>query len=110
QAAWKWCSENYTLDINPGFVISEDPSAAYQGLYYYFCTMARALDVMGEDAIVDKGGKSHAWRSELCGRLIAMQNKTDGSWINKNSPRWYEGNPVVATAYALLTLDAARPR
>ncbi len=110
QAAWKWCREHYTLDINPGFVASEDPAAAYQGLFYYFHTMARALDVLGEDVLVDGAGKSHAWRNELCGRLIAMQDKTDGSWLNRNSPRWYEGNPVVATAYALLTLDAARPR
>lgn len=110
QAAWKWCCENYTLDINPGFVASEDPSAAYQGLFYYFHTMARALEVLGEDAIVDRAGQSHSWRGELSGRLISMQDRTDGSWTNRNSPRWYEGNPVVATAYALLTLDAARPR
>ncbi len=110
QAAWKWCREHYTLDINPGFVASEDPAAAYQGLFYYFHTMARALDVLGEDVLVDGAGKPHAWRNELCGRLVAMQDKTDGSWLNRNSPRWYEGNPVVATAYALLTLDAARPR
>ncbi len=110
QSAWKWCRENYTLDINPGFMASEDPSAAYQGLFYYFHTMARALEVFGEDVILDGAGKSHAWRNELCGRLLAMQDKTDGSWTNRNSPRWYEGNPIVATAYALLTLDAARPR
>ena len=110
QAAWKWCREHYTLDINPGFVTSEDPAAAYQGLFYYFHTMARALEIFGEDVIVDGAGKSHAWRNELCGRLVAMQDKTDGSWLNRNSPRWYEGNPVVASAYALLTLDAARPR
>ncbi|HUR28783.1 MAG TPA: prenyltransferase/squalene oxidase repeat-containing protein, partial [Planctomycetota bacterium] len=110
KAAWEWCRKNYTLDINPGFVTSEDPTAAYQGLFYYFHTMSRALDALGEDVIVDDAGKSHAWRSELCGRLIAMQDRTDGSWLNKNSPRWYEGNPVVATAYALLTLDAAKPR
>jgi len=110
KAAWEWCRKNYTLDINPGFMTSEDPSAAYQGLYYYFHTMARALEVFGEDTLVDAQGRSHAWRSEICGRLVAMQDRTDGSWINKNSPRWYEGNPVVATAYALLTLDAARPR
>lgn len=110
QAAWKWCCENYTLDINPGFVASEDPSAAYQGLFYYFHTMARALEVLGEETIVDRAGQSHSWRGELSGRLISMQDRTDGSWTNRNSPRWYEGNPVVATAYALLTLDAARPR
>jgi hypothetical protein len=42
--------------------------------------------------------------------MVSMQSKVDGSWINHNSPRWYEGNPVLGTAYGLLTLDAAMPR
>jgi squalene-hopene/tetraprenyl-beta-curcumene cyclase len=107
RAAWDWCRENYTLDVNPGFVISQDPSAAYQGLFYYFYTMARALDAFGEDTLIDGSGRSHAWRSEVCGRMLAMQSKIDGSWINHNSPRWWEGNPVLASAYALMTLHAA---
>jgi squalene-hopene/tetraprenyl-beta-curcumene cyclase len=110
QAAWEWCSRNYTLDVNPGFEHLSDPSAAYQGLFYYFNTMARALDAYGEDVIVDAAGAEHPWRSELCGRIVAMQSKIDGSWLNRNSPRWYEGNPLLATAYALLTLDVAKPK
>ena len=50
-----------------------------------------------------------AWRAEVCGRLVAMQSKIDGSWTNQNSPRWYEGNPLLATSYALLALEAALP-
>ena len=38
-----------------------------------------------------------------------MQNKIDGSWTNQNAARWYEGNPVLATSYALLALDRALP-
>jgi prenyltransferase/squalene oxidase-like repeat protein len=110
QSAWEWCRTHYTLDVNPGFVATEDPSAAYQGLFYYFSTMARALEVYGEDTLVDASGAAHNWRSEISGRMVAMQSKLDGSWINKNSPRWWEGNPLLATAYALLTLDAALPR
>ena len=40
QAVWKWLRENYTLDVNPGFQASDDPTASYQGLFYYFYTMA----------------------------------------------------------------------
>jgi squalene-hopene/tetraprenyl-beta-curcumene cyclase len=109
-AAFDWCRENYTLDVNPGFVTSKDPSAAYQGLFYYFYTLARALDAFGVEALVDGSGSEHRWRAEVAGRLVSMQSKVDGSWTNKNSPRWWEGNPVLATAYALLTLDAAMPR
>jgi squalene-hopene/tetraprenyl-beta-curcumene cyclase len=110
QAAYAWCQKNYTLDVNPGFVAGADPSAAYQGLFYYFHTMARALDSMGADALVDGSGKTRNWRAELCGRLVSMQSKIDKSWLNQNSPRWFEGNPLLATAYALLALDSALPK
>jgi len=108
QAAWKWIQANYTLDVNPGFEASSDPAAPYQGLYYYFHAMARALSAYGEDEIVDGSGARHAWRSALSGRLVAMQRQ-DGSWTNENSSRWWEGNPVLATSYAMLTLAEALP-
>jgi squalene-hopene/tetraprenyl-beta-curcumene cyclase len=108
-AAIKWCSANYTLDINPGFDANGNPAAPYQGLFYYLHTMAQALGALGLDQITDSAGVAHAWRPELCGRMVSMQSKIDGSWINHNSPRWYEGNPLLGTAYALLTLDAAMP-
>jgi len=106
EAAWKWITENYTLDLNPGFEASTDPNAPYQGLFYYFNAMAKALDAYGEDVLVDADGTEHRWREELSGRIVSMQ-RPDGSWVNENSERWWEGNPVLATAYALVTLDAA---
>ncbi len=109
QAAWKWICQNYTLDVNPGFEHAKDPMAAYQGLFYYFNTMARALDLFGEEIITDASGAKHAWRKQLCGRLIAMQNAENGSWLNENSPRWWEGNPLLSTAYVLIALDSALP-
>ncbi len=109
QAVWEWVRKNYTLDVNPGFETSLDPTAAYQGLFYYFHTMAKALDLYGEEEVVDAQGKKHPWRKELAGRLVAMQRKQDGSWINENSGRWWENSPVIATSYALLALGEALP-
>jgi len=109
-AVWSWLQENYTLDVNPGFEHAGDPTAAYQGLFYYFHTMARALDLFGAEVLVDARGREQHWRGQLCGRLLAMQSKLDGSWVNENAARWWEGNPLLATSYALLTLGAARPR
>jgi squalene-hopene/tetraprenyl-beta-curcumene cyclase len=109
QSAWQWISSHYTLDVNPGFEHATDPTAGYQGLYYYFLTMARALDLYGADTITDPDGTAHPWRTQLCGRLLSLQNPEDGSWLNTNSPRWWEGNPLLATSYALLSLDAALP-
>ncbi len=110
KAAYEWVRANYTLDINPGFDTSIDPSAPYQGLFYYLHTMAQALHLLGVESLVDNAGREHPWRSELCGRIVSLQSKLDGSWTNRNSPRWYEGNPLLGTAYALLTLDAALPK
>lgn len=109
QALWGWLRKNYTLDVNPGFTASKDPNESYQGLFYYFHTMARALDLYGEEEIEDASGRKNPWRKQLCGRLVSMQSKTDGSWSNQNASRWYEGNPVLATSYALLTLGQALP-
>ena len=108
EACWKWLCENYTLDVNPGFDPGGDPVAPYQGLYYYFHTMAKALDVYGVDAVTDAKGVEHDWRAELAGRLLSLQDRGNGSWANRNAPRWWEGNPVLATSYALLSLGAAR--
>lgn len=108
EAAWRWLERNYTLDVNPGFEHSSDPTAPYQGLFYYFHSMARALSVFEVDVVTDARGTPHPWRAELAGRLLAMQSPLDGSWVNENAPRWWEGNPVLATSYALLTLAETR--
>lgn len=109
EACWKWLSDHYTLDVNPGFLTTSDPLAPYRGLFYYFNTMATALDVYGAEVIVTPDGVRHDWRAELAGRLIAMQSRTDGSWINRNASAWWEGNPLLATAYSLRALRSARP-
>lgn len=110
KACWEWLKKHYTLDVNPGFEAMKDPNAPYQGLFYYFHTMAKALDLYGEETIVDPQGNSHAWRKEFCGRLTGMQSRIDGSWRNENSQRWWEGNPLLATSYAMVSLDAAMPK
>jgi len=108
EACWAWLQENYTLDVNPGFERSPDPTASYQGLFYYFHSMARALNAYGADTVQTPDGAVHAWRPQLAGRLIAMQSRIDGSWVNENASRWWEGNPVLATSYVMLTLAETR--
>ncbi len=104
-AAWEWIKSNYTLDVNPGFPSGSDPAAPYQGLFYYYYTMAKALALFGEEQWTGVDGQPVRWREQLAGRLLAIQ-RPDGSWVNENSPRWWEGNPVLATAYAVLALEA----
>lgn len=94
KAALEWLKKHYTLAENPGL--------EQQGLYYYFQTIAKALDAMKVDKFVEANGTAHDWRKELGDRLISLQ-KENGSWVNA-TPRWQEGDPNLTTAYVLLTL------
>ncbi len=94
KSAYEWIQKNYKLDSNPGMGTS--------GLYYYYHTFAKALTAIGDDQIVDAAGNKHDWRAELIAELAARQQE-NGSWVNDDS-RWLEGDPNLATGYALLAL------
>ncbi|RMG36419.1 MAG: hypothetical protein D6725_10670 [Planctomycetota bacterium] len=100
KAAVAWIRMFYTLKENPGL--------GKQGLFYYYHTFAKALDAYGVDVFVDASGQPHDWRKELAEALAALQ-RPNGSWVN-TVPRWYEGDPNLATAYALLALSYCEPR
>ncbi|WP_254506550.1 prenyltransferase/squalene oxidase repeat-containing protein [Anatilimnocola floriformis] len=94
-AAKKWLAKNYDLKSNPGM--------GQAGLYYYYNTMAKALEALGEDKFVDEAGVAHDWRKELVETLAAAQQK-DGSWVNETN-RWMEGDSALVTGYVLLALS-----
>jgi len=99
KAAVGWVKKNYDLDSNP--------NQGTNGLYYYYHTMAKALDAVGLKEVTDSAGTSHDWRAEMVAELAERQ-QDNGSWINKNE-RWLEGNPNLVTGYALLTLSYCKP-
>ncbi|RPJ31102.1 MAG: hypothetical protein EHM17_15815 [Verrucomicrobiaceae bacterium] len=93
-AVKEWLGKNYTLDENPGM--------GAQGLYYYYQTMAKALSAANIGMLkLDDGGQAD-WRNDLGSKLLAAQRE-DGSWVNTNG-RWMESNPVLVTAFTVLTL------
>lgn len=98
-AALDWIGRHYSVDENPGQGLS--------GLYYYYHTFGKAMHALGEDEFEDKDKKKHDWRKELFEALKKRQ-KEDGSWSNTNNA-FFEGNPDLATAYALLALTYAKP-
>ncbi len=67
-------------------------------------TMARCLELMEIDQIVDREGKKHDWRDEITVALANRQKK-DGSWTN-DIGSWMEANPDLCTAYGLIALAA----
>ena len=99
KAAFNWIQKFYTIDENPGM--------GQQGLYYYYHTFAKALDVLEVDHLVDANGVRHDWREQLVEKLAELQ-LSNGGWVNK-AERWYEGDPNLATCYALLALSYCDP-
>lgn len=98
QAALDWISRNYDLTTNPGM--------GQQGLYYYYHVFGKTLDAFGKATVTDSKGEVHNWREDLVAQLARLQQQ-DGSWINP-ADRWYEGDPNLVTAYALLALKYCR--
>lgn len=99
KAANEWIRRHYTIKENPGM--------GQMGLYYYFHTFAKALDIMQVEQFKDAKGDVHNWRAELVNHLAGLQQE-NGSWTNKVE-RWYEADPNLATAYALLALTHCQP-
>ena len=99
KAALGWLRKNYTTDANPGM----PPQLSERGLYYYYHTMSKTLDLLGDDTFTDDKGVKHDWRADLLAAL-AKRQKTDGSWSNPTD-RWLEGDPNIVTGYALLALS-----
>jgi squalene-hopene/tetraprenyl-beta-curcumene cyclase len=99
-SAVDFAARHWTLDENPGM--------GEQGLFFYYNVMSRALHTARLDQIARKSGGDGAiaWREEVARKVVSLQ-RPDGSWANANN-RFWENDPVLATAYALLALAHAR--
>ena len=94
QAALDWIANNYSVKENPG--------RGAAGLYYYYQTMAKTLEVQKLPLLEDASGKKNNWRADLSEQLMAIQ-KPDGSWTNE-TPQYMENDANLVTGYALITL------
>ena len=97
QGAYDWIRANYSLENNPGAV-------GNQGLFYYYNAFAKSMAAFGESEVVDIDGEKHNWRNDLAAKLISLQD-ADGSWINHESPRWWEGDRNLVTAWSVIALN-----
>ena len=104
QAAWNWITRNWTLDENPG-MRAAGPENAQHGLYYYFHTLARALNEYDEPIITTPDGRQVDWRVELIQTAAKLQ-QPDGSW--QGDARWMESNPILVTSYVVQALQEAK--
>jgi squalene-hopene/tetraprenyl-beta-curcumene cyclase len=99
KAAFNWIRSHYTVTENPGMGV--------QGLFYYYDTFSKTLDVLKIEEFEDAQKEKHDWRKDLANQLFASQ-QPNGSWVNPKG-RWFEGDPNLATAYALQALKFCEP-
>ncbi|PTY02014.1 cycloartenol synthase [Verrucomicrobia bacterium LW23] len=99
-SAVDWVRRNYTF--------KENPNVGQQGLYYYYFTVAKALSILDVDTLELPDGTKANWRHDLAKEILNKQ-KGDGSWSN-DTGRWMESNPVLVTAYVILTLEMIERR
>jgi squalene-hopene/tetraprenyl-beta-curcumene cyclase len=69
--------------------------------------MAKCLDALGIDEVVDAKGQKHDWRNDITLALTKRQHP-NGSF--SSIANWMEADPNLATGYALLALSYCRPK
>ncbi|MCB9538045.1 MAG: terpene cyclase/mutase family protein [Myxococcales bacterium] len=97
KAAWEWVKANYDFNSHPGM-----GTTSY---YYYLQTAASALETYGEKVVPDAKGRKRYWVQDLLTKMMALQ-QPNGAWKNEN-PKYWEGNELLATARAVITMNHA---
>lgn len=106
KSALRWIAAHYTLERNEGLGSRPREGTDQSGLYYYYYVFAKCLAALGKPTVATEGGEQR-WARDLFNALAARQ-QDDGSFVNSD-PRWWESNPVLATAYAVHAMNDARP-
>ena len=100
QSAFDWSSRHWSLKENPGM--------GSQGLFFFYNILTKSLAAYGQDMIPLPDGSLVNWRAEVAKTLVAKQKidpKTGhGYWVNE-SGRFWESDPLLVTAYAILALE-----
>ncbi len=97
QAGYEWFRKHYTLDTVPGTDLKD-------GIFYHYYAFAHCMAAFGETEVVDADGQRHNWRNDLAQKLLSLQ-AADGSWVNKDSPRFWQNNPQLVTAWSVNALN-----
>jgi squalene-hopene/tetraprenyl-beta-curcumene cyclase len=101
QSALDWLKKNYTVDQNPNM----GPA----GLYFYLHLMSKGLTAAGIQELDMADGRKIDWASDAARKFVQLQT-ADGSWVNQESARWMEKDPVLVTSYSIMALELLYPK
>lgn len=100
RSAVEWAARHWDLEENPGM--------GANGLFFFYSVLGKALNAYGVDELQGEGDGNIKWREDLIREVAARQILDDtgesGHWINTESKRFLEGDPVLVTSYSLLAL------
>lgn len=102
--AYEWIRNNYSVEKNVGM----PEGRSRWGLYYYYHTMAKSLDALGVDILVDAKGQKHDWRQDLT-QALAKRQRPEGHFVVE-AQNWMEADPNLVTGYVLMTLSYCKPK
>ena len=99
-SAFDWATRHWTLE--------ENPNLGDRGMYFFYNVLAKALGAFDINPIVRPEGEPIHWKTELAEKLLSLQTEDESGphkyWVNPNG-RYWENNPILVTAYALLALQ-----
>ena len=102
--AYQWIQKHYTVDANPGM----PEAGAQRGLYYYYHTMAKCLDALGVDEVVDANGVHHDWRATSPPPWPSGSDPTAAG--RTTTPSGWKARTDLVTGYALMALSHCKPK
>jgi hypothetical protein len=96
--ALAWLAKRTNLEVVPGFEGFPPEAGWDRGLrYYYYASLSRVLPHF---PLADRDARLEALQQHV----VSLQ-KEDGSWVNE-SDRMRENDPLIATAFAVIALQA----
>lgn len=101
RSAFEWSVRNWT--------VSENVPAGQEGFYYFINVLTKAMATFGRDVFTRENGEEVNWRVDVINELLKRQRIDEnghGFWQNDNN-RYWEGDPVLVTSYALIALQVA---
>jgi squalene-hopene/tetraprenyl-beta-curcumene cyclase len=107
-AAVGWITKNWSLDVSNRDPKLKGTAGEKEGLYYFYNVLAKGLSAYGQDSLTLADGSTINWRNELVKKLVRLE-KPEGFWVN-DTGRYWESDPVLVTAYTVMSLETALGR
>ncbi len=113
QATVDWAVRHWNLEANNPVTDGDthhDTTDEREGLFYFYNVLSKGMAAFGQDEFHPTDRPAFNWRTELAEKLIALQRIAPatghGYWVNEVG-RYWESDPVLVTAYAVLALQMA---